>query len=353
MHTGVAILFYLIICLSLPGRSQEKFDISKAREFVLPAVKKTFHHKEKIPFSEIVIRDFRFDSTKFGYIRDFGISKIVSPVPVSGYLTEKINYYFRNNLSPATGKKLIIVLKTLWLQENALNLTNIENEKNKIKIESEEGKRTGACIADFEIFSNSGEVFQPLLKVKGNFYYRPYSTGNLWEFLLMPFDSLFDQLVKTDIETTLSKRTSYSLKEIDSGYISRFILPVLTNPVLQKGVFLTFRDFLSNSISYPEFEVKNSKLSDQLYVQTGKGEELLTEYWGYCNGKNYFINAGLNLFKMIRQNNTWDIYGNTYISNLGNMNNFSTVYGDFMIPSYTKKVELRPLQLNMDTGKVY
>jgi hypothetical protein len=130
-------------------------------------------------------------------------------------------------------------------------------------------------------------------------------------------------------------------------------LPVLINPLFKKGVFLTFDAFKANDITYPEFVVKHSKLTDELYIKTSKGEELLTNYWGYCDGKDYFIYSGLNLFKMTRQNNTWDIYGNTFISDKSNAGVVSTKYGDFMISTYNKEVELRPLQLNMDTGKVY
>ena len=353
MFARIFILSFFIQYLSWTGKCQEKFEISSAKELLLPFFSKTFDRVEKIPFKEIIIRDFRFDSSKLGYIRNYGINKVVTPGSSSEYLTTKINHYFRNNLIPSSEKKLIIIIKTLWLQGNALHLTNISDKDNKLKIESGVGENTGACVADFEVFSNNGVEFQPLLKIKDNFYYGPFTKSHLWEFLIMPFDSLFNLLLKTNIETTLLKRKGYYLNEIDSGYADRFHLPVLTNPLLKKGVFLTFEAFKANEVTYPEFVVKRSKLTDELYIKTGKGEELLTNYWGYCDGKDCFIYSGLNVFKMVRQNNTWDIYGNTFIANKSSTGNIPTKYGNLLINIYDKEVELRPLQLNMETGKVY
>jgi hypothetical protein len=353
MMAKIFIISFLILSFPLKNKCQEKFEISTADGFMLPFFKETFNRQEKIPFKEIIIRDFRFDSTKLGYIRNYGINKVVVPGSISEYLTTRINYYFRNNLTPASEKKLIIILKTFWLQENALRLTNISAINNKIKKESGAGKNTGACIAGLEVFSNNGDLYKPLLKINDNFYYGPYTKSHLWEFLTMPFDSLFDLLLKTNIETTLRNRKSYNKNEIDSAYFDRFHLPVLLNPLLKKGVFVTFDAFKANEITYPEFVVKPSKLTDELYVVTEKGEELLTNYWGYCDGKDYFIYAGLNLFKMVRQNNTWDIFGNTFISDKSNTSKVYTRYGDLLISSYYKEVELRALQLNMETGKVY
>ena len=235
MFARIFIASLFILCLPFTGKCQEKFEINKAQELLLPFFSETFDRHEKIPFKEIIIRDLRFDSSKLGYVRHYSINKVVAPGPISEYLTTQLNHYFRYNLTPTSEKKLIIIVKTLWLQENALRLTNITDKDNKLRFESGKGENTGACVADFEVFSNNGVVFQPLLKIKDNFYYKPFTKSHLWEFLIMPFDSLFKLLLKTNIETTLLKGKSYSLMEIDSGYVGRFHLPVLINPLFKKG----------------------------------------------------------------------------------------------------------------------
>ena len=65
------------------------------------------------------------------------------------------------------------------------------------------------------------------------------------------------------------------------------------------------------------------------------------------------MKIGFNFFKLTRQNNTWDLYGNKYITNNAKQTDILTLYGPVIIGSQKNKMEYRPLQLNMETGKVY
>ena len=130
---------------------------------------------------------------------------------------------------------------------------------------------------------------------------------------------------------------------------------MLNYNAVQKGVFLTFKDFENNLSLHPDFIIRQSKLTDDLYIKKENSEELLTDYWGFYDGSDYYIRVGFNVFKLYRQNNTFDLYGNKYITNLIHNYGYSGGSGvpPFRIKTQSMKVENDPLQLNMDSGEVY
>ena len=93
MINRVLIAFFLFIVGASKSFCQTKFKITEAKNFYLNT--KSGHYKgtEKIPFKEVIIRDLRFDSTKLGYIKDFGICRIILGSPGSQKLTQLVNSY--------------------------------------------------------------------------------------------------------------------------------------------------------------------------------------------------------------------------------------------------------------------
>ena len=167
------------------------------------------------------------------------------------------------------------------MQKDAFDIVS----DRKIKPASVDLWETGVCIADFEIFAMTDTVYTPLIKIKDNFFSYPYTVYAIKDFLLLPFDSLFKKISSMDMEATLANKKNYTRAEIDSGYLKRFDLPALAEKKPEKGVFLTFEAFKQNQPVYPEFTLKTSKLSDEIYIASANGEELLTDFWGFAMAK--------------------------------------------------------------------
>ncbi|MGC4039179.1 MAG: hypothetical protein QM764_24685 [Chitinophagaceae bacterium] len=350
------ILSFLLTLLAMLCFSQEKKNFTQSREFALK-LEDRYKGSETIPFKTITVKDVRFDTTKLGYVYNVykhSLNKITTKESSSNSLTNTVSDYFQNNFVSSSEKSLLIIVKSFWFQQKAFDL--VVNDKI-VKKQKNYTDKTGVCFADFEVFSFSGDGYQALLKFKYDFVDYQYDSASIQRLFYIPFDSLFRKLHSLDIQQVLSSKKQFTWNKIDSNYSNRYALPVLQSEVAEKGVFLTFNDFKIKNQVYPDFRIVKGDLTDELYIRKDGKEELLIDCWGYSDGQNYFIRIGYNFFKLIRQNNTFDLLGSKYINSypksgvpvpLG-----GGAYGTAEVQLHKDKLELRPLQLNMDTGETY
>lgn len=338
------ILFYVIsIMLSTSVWGQKDFEVADADFHFLTLEKNRYVGSEKIPFKRFIIKDFRFDTTKFGYLKN---SRVVLEKTISGGLSELLNEHYKNNLDSSSEISLVIILKKLWIQRDAEDIVF----KEKIRESWTNESRTGACIADIDVFCLSQHNYYPLIKIIDNFFYHPYKANNLQDFILLPFDSLVKKYVTINPKSVIQNKKAYTWEEIKTNYLRRFELPILSADSTPKGVFLTFESFKKNETVYPDFSIKKSKLTHELYVMENGSENLLLDFWGYYDGKDHYIKSGYNFYKLARQNNTWDIYGSKFITE--NHSQFSLgQYGT--LNTINTRIDKKFLQLDMETGKVY
>lgn len=349
----------VLLLYFLSARAQENYDLSEAGqwEFVLPSV--TSKWDGKLPFNSIEIKDFRFDSTKLGYIKRGGIKKIVVKNGVANGLTSFMNAYFKKNLDSSSGKTLVIVLRHLWLQEGSGDLDTDEKVVRQAPPGFFSDAGYGINFSDFEVYCKENNKYRALFKLNDEFVGAKYKAGKLDDLLFLSFDSLFAKIYETNIDVALSVRKEYTYEFISENYIKRFNLPILQDKTLNKGVYLTFKDFKNNKPTYTDYTVNTGKLTDALYV----GDKLLTEFWGYCDGQNLFVKLGYNFFQLRRQNNTFDLYGAKHITNYNGVSNGSAypnnpntgVNQQMNYSTNTNKYVLRrkPLQVDMEEGDVY
>lgn len=327
-------------------RAQNTFDLRQAKSHYLEFSGKKFSGQEKIPFKAIEVIDFRYDTTKIGYIKQSGYAKIVFPESSSASLTRILNSCYSINLKPDSEKTLIILIKSLWLQEGYLEMS----PEDKIKHGTE--SNIGTCVADIEAFSLTDSLLQPLIKIKDVFMYAPFNFKHLEDFLLLPFDSLVRKTASMNVGEVLQNRRPMSAETVRAAAMRRYDYPILRE-IPQKGVFLSFEAFKQNKPEYAEFAIKESKLTDELYIQNGNDEQLLTDYWGFFNGTDLYLKLGFSFFKMIRQNNSWDVFGSKFVQIKYNNNGFNSGGININSNSQRSKVVAKPLQLNMETGKPY
>lgn len=334
-----------LVFVTVLSYGQKKIDLSTAEPYVLELKDEVYMGGGKMPFKEIIVKDYRFDTTKYGYIRVKGTRKMVFDVNSSVAFSTLANNYFKAHLDPAADKSLVIVIKTFWLQQGTVDLESDE------KIYENWGwdDKTGACHASFDVFAASNNEYKALLRMEYEFMNEKYRSQRLKQLFFAPFDSVANRINAMDVEKTLSGKKNFSSAALDQNYQSRFDLPVLKGDAPERGVFLTFADFTQNKLSHPEFVSKEGGLTDELYI--GKdGKQLLLDYWGFFDGKDYYIHIGFNFFKMVRQNNTFDLWGAKNITRSTQSYNYD--YRNTLTVQQTK-VDLKPLQLDMALGEVY
>jgi hypothetical protein len=151
------------------------------------------------------------------------------------------------------------------------------------------------------------------------------------------------KLTWTDVETYNNQRLQY---------------PRFTNDVVEKGIYKTFQDFLQNRVTKQEFTIQSSLYSDEVFVKENGKKVALIDFWGFCDGSKQYMRVGYNIFELARQNNAYDIWGNTIA-----LRKFQRVFvpvpgligliGTAALSKDKTIIEKKPLQLNMETGEVY
>jgi hypothetical protein len=302
-----------------------------------------YYSSQKIPFKEIQVIDKRYDTTKIGYTNSTAF-KVKLEMPWSDIL----NNYFKNNFDPSSGKSLVVVIKSFWLQRGVIE----KFLKKKIILKdvfSTGDDGGGCCTTDIDVYTKSDNAFQALFKIDTFFInmLKNFRRNTLNQFFFLPFDSLFHKLATIDVGTLLSKRKKITFAELTNYYDGRFNLPILNDSIIRKGIFLTFDDFKKNQPSETNFNFQQGKLTDELYIGNKPNERVVDSYWGFFDGKDLYIRAGYSAFKAIRQSGSFELYGAVSISNYHN----NPLPGDIKFNSMG--MDKKILQVNMDTGELY
>jgi hypothetical protein len=343
-------ILYLFLLTTVAGYSQKKINLATANTFIVEFEDKQYEEPIKIDFSGIIVKDFRFDTTKIGYTNRIP-KKIVFNSGSSEGFTASLNQYFNNIFNPNSEKKLVIIIKNFWLRQDMAQ----EDKKNKIEEMSFDPATPGKCYANLEIFSQSGSNYKALLQIKNEFGLSSYKRMKLDAMFFVAFDSMISKVSAMNVEEVLSKKKDFTWADINNNYNKRFDLPVLATKETKRGVFMTFEDFRQNNTIHPNFKKREGKLTDELY---NDGDDLITDFWGFFDGQDYYIKIGYSFFKMVRQNNTFDLMGAKKVTRETTYYNTYPAYANpntpgTAIPVSRRVLDLKPLQLNMETGEVY
>ncbi|HEX7906359.1 MAG TPA: hypothetical protein VF487_20940 [Chitinophagaceae bacterium] len=339
-------LMCVLLLLSPALYSQQEYNVTSLSSYILDMEGQKYAGAEKIPFKNIIVKDYRFDSTKLGFIHAFGgHNKIKFSSSSSNSFTNYLNKYFENNFDNTSGKSLLIVLKNYWFEQPERPI----EEDPKLEDVNPDNVIFALCHTDMEVFCGKDDIYKALIKIKHRFSIPVNKRKELADNIFLPFDSLIKRISTLDIEIVLKDKKEFTISDISNNYMKRFDLPLLKNKADTKGVYITFWDFIQNKPSHTDFKIKKTKLSDELYIRVNNSDELLTEFWGFFDGKDYYIRMGYNFFRLVRQNNTFDLYGGTTIKT--DYINLNTQQNPAILRS--RELSLTPLQINMETGKIY
>jgi hypothetical protein len=308
----------------------------------------TYYKKQVLPFRDIIVLDKRYDSSKAGYANVLaGRSKYSRIVPKQSW-SVIINNYFKKNLDPASSQSLVFIIRSFWIQRGAIE----ELTSKKVVTKAAFGSTDfgGNCKAAIDVYVQTDSSLQPLFQVDTSFIslISNFNKNTVENFFFLPFDSVARKIATLKIEEVISRKRKLSWKEVNDHYSSRLNFPVLTEQSINKGIYFTFNDFKNNKPYATSIRFREGKLTDELYITENGKEELVVNYWGFCDNEgNLYIKSGFNAFKAIRQQNTFELYGAKYVSNYHN----NPAQGDIRISSYS--LDEKILQVNMDNGKLF
>lgn len=303
------------------------------------------------PFKDVRVFDKRFDTSKLGYLFSGpNYKNIVLKPSLSGAVED----YFRKNFvfSTTSNKILVVMLKTAWMHEMRSGEEDVEDFNNELQ-------KLSKCIFKADVYSFENNSYQALIRIDTSFENKSPLVNNSSELLLNSLNYAANKILSLDLDQLFTRKTKINETDVMNYYDQRFKKPRIINNMLQRGVYLTFDDFLNNRLTAYKFSLEQDEESDYLYIEENGEEKLFTDFWGFSDGENLYIKLGFNFFKLTKDNNTYSFWGCRRAVHTTPSRNKNRVvrymaFGNLANLRNAKlKNLLRPMQLDMETGKAY
>ncbi len=381
MRIIVFIILALVICSPVVAQIESKaIDFNNKLEINLE--KEVFTHSFSNSFHSVHVIDVRDDTMAVGYHylkpgdavrylvqpsaspkkKDNDIwSKVYHCSPALSYgFAEWINEYLQCKKNESVKSKLLIVVKKFWLSSEA---DEIRYENDKIG-QAMNGWDAGV-LCKLEFYLEKDSVFFPLYRIDSVFTFKERLNDyrgtrfvdNAGSFVISVLKSSLEKLADIDTDEVIAKRRKLSYNDIYLAYHRKMDVPVLKAIDLKKGVYKTFEEFKSNAPSIIDYEFRKGTAGDVLYVKEEGSEYPTREAWGFCDGKDIFINSGDKYSKLVRRENTFYFFGVKGMTQKTKNDFWTSSSLNYISGNGPKKtvykLDLKYYQIDMDTGEVY
>ena len=254
------------------------------------------------PIRNIEVIDGRFDTT-VGYMRN---SEFRDFYKVNLKSIDEIRTYFLSHI-PVTatgdGHTVLCVVKKILLSNHIYLSENDKtgHVKNNYSV-------TSGALGKLEFFVSDENSFIPLYRFETTIAGDAGVSMAGPEYLGELLTAAIKKLETVPWATLKNKGKRFTRNAIDSSILNTFDLSLYKTPA--KGVYKTFSDFINNKPLDIEYSIEKTGKADFLYVKDGKNRETLrTDFWGYCDGKDFFIYSAENFFKLHPTGKTFSVYG--------------------------------------------
>lgn len=192
-------------------------------------------------------------------------------------------------------------------------------------------------------------MYSPLVRIDSTFKSDDKLNKHVNELLAKPFHNALVKLAGINLEKVMTSRKALSWNDIVEFNRKRFAYPRFKSDLVTKGIYFSFKDFLDNNPVQKQFDIQFDELSDEIMIDENGSQNVLEKYWGVCDGEKTFIKLGANLFELTRVGNTYETRGSRTILKAHGTPTFNALSRE-MVKS---RLVLKPLQLDMDTGKLH
>jgi hypothetical protein len=316
-----------------------------------------------LPFKAIRVSDQRFDTSKAGYKRaGKGFQKVEFNLSIASTIERGLNRAYAGHLDKNSDQTLWIYLKHYFIQETSVS----ELKGYKITmLKDDTNKPFHLCQVTLETYLEKDAAFTPLFRLDTSFTTAKAKDEDFRALASQPFDYCMERLSYTNIDKLREIRKPLSFATVEQYYNKRFASVRLQKDSLYKGIYLTYQDFLNNKVAPLDYELTKNYLSDQVYILQNGKPVLITDFWGFCDGEKDYINIGLNVYELVRTNNTYELWGskaathdfkspnNRTDAHIGPIPMRYPILVSILTQRDRMDENLKPLQLNMETGKVY
>jgi hypothetical protein len=349
---------FLLLC-TIPAFSQIQTRSLGSDEIKIKLVKETPTKPLPQSFRQVIILDSRDDTASLGYLSKGSTAK--KYIFKSGTQTELSNWYYTylNPREQNLALTLLVNIKKLRLSNEIMPVT----QENGHTGQSHNGWEKGVIIK-IEYFLQQESSFFPLYRFDSVITSTKTLPKNADDYISTALKLSMEKLFSLDLEKISSSKNKIAFTDILRVNEQRYKYPIYFDSVFKKGVYKNFDEFRMNEPSMVDFEFRKGKWGDILFVKKGNEEYPARDTWGFCDGKNIFINSGDKYSKLIQSGNSFYFEGIKTITRkqpnyTTNYLGFQTItlpknYGNIYLPKQTKfEQENRYYQVDMETGEVY
>jgi len=254
---------------------------------------------EKMPssFMHFKVADFRPDTIRVGFWgADMQRRQFVFHESVSETVSSFLNYYTH----PAGTKTFLIIIKKLWLRDDAdaKKMPGQPLERGRIEFRG-------------EAFLKTNNGYLPYT-YHDTVITSPRSVKDIVIFRLPDvFYDLLRKIASANEEALLKRNVIYSFSQLDSLNKKQFNFPMDKATALKPGVYASVEEFRNNQPSILNYELRADENGlRQLYLKDETGRSYFSrKMWGYCDGQQCYAMMDGNLFPIIPVQHSFYVFG--------------------------------------------
>lgn len=346
-------LFLLINLCLVEAFGQKLQDINQLDNLILALKNNNETNFElKTNFSHIRVVDARYDINKIGFANYNGKYRRVNFEKGINTLESYLNQCYINQ-PQGNGPELVLFVKTLWLQD----LKAGEKLRNTY---DDDQQLISSCQLQVDAFALFDNTYRALTRIDTTSELPNGVRYTYPELVKSSFYKVIRSVKPFDDTQLILNRKVLQPEEVNTFYKARSQkLKNVNDVVNEKGIYLTYDDFLNNRLTKYNFTVEQEERADYLYIEEGGEKKLFTDFWGFNNGVSHFIKVGRNFFELKRDLNTYSFWGcfqalhNAKPRSENRIARYA-LFGVFGELHHTELNNyLRPMQLNADNGLPY
>ncbi|MBP6024103.1 hypothetical protein [Ferruginibacter sp.] len=299
--------------------------------------------------------DYRDDTTSLGYNHTAFNNKETKCNFEYSAITELTDWlcgYLKISKENVTENKLIISLKKIRLSEE---MTPVFFD-NGHQGQGENGWEQG-IVTKMEFYLQKDSFFYPLYRFDSLITMDKKLPENADEFIVTALQTAMTKLFTINFEVIQARAKKLSFNDILVYNKKNTDVPILNGAAYKRGAYKNFEEFKTNNPSIVNFEFKEGQAGDFLYVKENGSEYPERTAWGFCDGKDIFINSADKFSKLIKDGNTFYFKGIKSITRKAKHRVMKTSLFNIATNSGEKrtsyKAKLKYYQLDMETGEAY
>jgi len=302
------VLALLLLSGFLETRAQNNDSLIEAminrrcRTIVVPILPHPKLNPQAANFRRIDVMDDRADTFRFGLTTEEASRQhqLVFVAPASVALAAWLNQWYTQ---PGQTNQLVVVIKDLWVNENA---------------ELQQQGRREAWSIHFQLEGYWKQIsdYLPLIRFDTTVFINAKSIQSIEHQVPLILDVFMDKINSLDVAALAERRKPVTRTQIDSFANTRYHFRIETDTSLVKGVYANLDEFRNNSPSVTSYQLTKDKQGlMELQTADANGRYTYTHTaWGLCDGKQSYVMMDGNCFPIFVLHHQFYVLGSKQYS---------------------------------------